>query len=257
MFHMSISLPKKVRRKPVTLLSREEYAGLAMLLADMIKIRTRVYNLDAKGKPFKPYSASYLRHKKPVSDDQSPWADLKVILDKITERYERRETTAPEHVKAAFRAQIAHFWHEINQKKMTYYEELAQQTAVDLTKSGELLNQLSQSSSKQKARVYADKSYAKWLAVGTKPQDRTDPETGKSYHRDRMPARPFMGVTSKELEWILEEYVQPFIDFLQLELGKVLFGTPARDVRPNPMQVTRKAWVKRPDEHEEAMSAEI
>ena len=254
MLEMKLSLPKKAKKKKQTLITRDEYAQIARLMVDIIILRTRGYGISTTGEAFVPYSPSTAAKKKGITDADAPWAELQSTLDKLVARLERM--TEGEEAKAALRRSISHFRWEIVQERKAFGEKLVRETKVDLTDRRHaaslgrepMLEMFDMSSTTQKARIYNRNGIARLFAKGTNIRKRKGDNSGLT---GSMPARPFIGLTDAEEEWIMRDFVQPLIDFLGLEFARLFSEKVADDVRPSAGVLFRRAWQKKPSSQEE------
>lgn len=252
MIELRTTFPRRRRRPKATLLTRDDYAQIARLMVDVIRLRARVYGVALDGAPFAPYAPSTAARKRRIDPDDAPWAELQVTLDKLVARLER--LSDPED-RAAVRRSIGHFRQEINEERRKYGEAITRSVKVDLTdrraaaQTGRqpMLDAFDTSSSTQKARIYNTCGYARWFLRGTKA------------HRGAggrmiagMPARPFLGLSDAEEAWILREFVQPLVDYLGLEFARLFSEGVADDVRPDPGSLFRRAWQHKPSLQDEA-----
>lgn len=252
MIEMRTTFPKKPRRPKATLLTRDDYAQIARLMVDVIRLRARVYGVSLDGTPFTPYSPATAVRKRVTSVDDTPWADLQAVLDKLIARLERLPN---DERKAAARRSIGHFRQQITEEKRKYGESIVRSTKVDLTdraaaaRTGRtpMLDAFDQSATVQKARIYNTCGYARWFLRGTKSHKNRNGTTMAG-----MPARPFLGLSDTEVAWILRDFVQPLIDYLGLEFARLFAEGVADDVRPDPCVLFRRAWQRKPTPQEES-----
>ena len=256
MLQMTTTFPKKKRRPKATLITRDEYAQIARLMVDVIRLRVRVYGVSLDGTPFTPYSPSTAAHKRGVEDAEAPWAELQATLDKLVARLERLQEGED---KSAVRRSIGHFRAQIVAERKKYGEMLVRTTKVDLSdrkaaaKTGRkpMLDSFDESATVQKARIYNTCGYARWFLKGTKSHMiKKGDRAGQMLAG--MPARPFLGLTDAEEEWLMREFVQPLIDYLGLEFARLFSEGVADDVRPEAHGLFRRAWQRKPSSQEES-----
>ena len=241
---MNISLPKKFPRQKAMLLTRDDYAAIAELMKVAIKLRTREYHLDNRGQPFEEYTMStWVKKRRKDPNFVSPWDEFEEVVQKLVDRLERAAT---EEEKAPIRRSLGHFRTKIRAIKDFWYKEEREAADVTLTDTGKMLDNMAASGNGARARVDAGGPVARWQSKGV-----TNDREGKG----QLAARPFVGITNAEDDWIMADVVQPFLDFFAEELGRILFKGENPATRPNGRQVVSKALRDMPTKNEEKMAA--
>lgn len=241
---MNISLPRKITNKKAVLLSRDDYSAIGQLIKVAIKLRTREFHLDNRGRPFEPYTmTTWVKKRQKDPKFRAPWDELEEVAEKLVARLEEAAT---EEQKAPIRRMLGHFRSQIVATKEFWYKEEREAADVTLTDTGKMLDNMEVSGNARRARVYAGGPVARWQSKGV-----TNDREGKG----QLASRPFVGITNAEDDWIMADIVQPFIDFLADELGRLLFRGGEPSTRPNGTQLVQRALRNMPTANEERMAA--
>lgn len=230
--------------------TREEYQAIATLIAAMCRDRTRIYHLDAYGKPFIRYTWQTEKKKHPALGDQA-WTEASLIVTRLGAQLIRaHESNAPPNVITAIRKQIGHFRSEITRMEREYYGAIAEEkNDVNLTETGELLNSLEAKGAGSFAKVKAITYYGRWNQAGTKQRQRKgEKATG------RLPPRPFVGISDAELSWLYEYVVAPIFQWYIEALKAMLLGLEP-ETRPVAGRLGLKAMQHKPQAIDERRTA--
>jgi len=224
-------------------LDRAEYQVIASLIQIMIRDRTQKYHLDAYCKPFIEYSWLTEKSKRPLIGEAS-WSAAEYILRALQGKLaaEARKRSRPE-VLQAIRRQIGHFQTEINEAQEAYYSALAKNANdVNLTKTGRMLDSLEAKGTSNAARLKVKCKWGDWNQRGV--------AAAKRQGRGELPARPFVGITDAELNWIFEKILEPLYKWYASELAAMVQGKRGT-ARPNAARLAIDALRDKPTPNEE------
>lgn len=228
-------------------ITKGEYQVIATLIYLMIVERTRDYHLNAYCEPFVDYAWETERKKHPVEIDES-WSSAQYILDQLKARISReaQKRARPEVIKAIQR-QIGHFQTEINEAQKAFYTARAKEANdVNLIETGRMLDSIEAKGSANAARVKAKVRWANWIQKGV--------AAAKRQGKGALPARPFVGISDAELDWLYEHVLRPLYVWYADSLKQILTGgTPPP--RPNAARLAMSAKRDKPTINDEKRMA--
>ncbi len=245
---------KSHQKRKTVKFSRLEYSALAQVCRIMILKRTIEYHLDCWGEPFEPYTAQTLRKKKSSRGSEiinEEYERMTVILRKLADRM-RSGRAKPDEIKS-LRASMGHFRSELNKLANEFYASPAMKAdreAVNLTDSGKMLHGLQIKGTLKFAEVVAPEKAARLISKGVTHQRYDE----KKRRHGTLPARPFVGLSNREREWIRREFVEPIMwNYIQFVIYYHCGGDRPEQLVPS--QIANKMLRKIPTRSDEMRRA--